>query len=197
MSNAHVLSNHQDNNEVQTINPATGKTIRNWPLQSKAEGEAIVDQAHEAFLAWRTTDMETRAKIIQKIASLLDKNKDDLAKLMAEEMGKPVKQGLGEIERCIRICKYTAEDDYKNLSDEERPLKDGKKGIITYQPLGVILGIQPWNFPLYQVIRYSVPNLMAGNAVLLTLPVRFNIKPLNDVVLDLWLGSNGIQERLA
>ena len=167
MSNAHVLSSHQNNNEVQTINPTTGKPIKNWPLHSKSQGEAIVEKAHEAFLEWRKTDMETRAKIIQKIANALDKHKDSLAKLMAEEMGKPIKQGLGEIERCISICEYTAKEDYKNLMDEERSLNGGKKGIITYQPLGVILGIQPWNFPLYQVIRYSVPNLMAGNSVLL------------------------------
>jgi succinate-semialdehyde dehydrogenase/glutarate-semialdehyde dehydrogenase len=167
MSNVSAFPGSEENNTVQTINPATGEVIKEWPLQTKDQALKVVKGAHQAFQQWRETDMNERAKIILKIASLLEKNKEELAKLMATEMGKPIAQGQGEIERCISICKYTAKEDYKNLTDEERPLEGGEKGIISYEPEGVILGIQPWNFPLYQVVRYSVCNLMAGNAVLL------------------------------
>lgn len=167
MSNVHTLPSSKRSDTVHTINPATGKKIQNYTFQNKETIEEITEHAHKAFLKWRETNMKKRAQLIQKFSDILEANKEDLAKLMAEEMGKPVTQGQGEIDRCINICKYTAEEDYKTLADEERPLEGGKKGIITYQPIGVILGIQPWNFPLYQVVRYAIPNLMAGNAVLL------------------------------
>ena len=86
---------------------------------------------------------------------------------MTEEMGKLEKQGHQEIELCSAICDYTAENGPKSLQDEERELPEGGKGFITYSPMGVIYGIQPWNFPTYQVVRYSIANLMAGNGVLL------------------------------
>ncbi len=85
---------------------------------------------------------------------------------MTKEMGKPIKQSKQEVDNCIAICQYTAQNGPEMLKDESRDF-DGGKGIITYQPLGVILGIEPWNFPLYQVVRYSVPNLLAGNTTVL------------------------------
>ena len=166
MTNTKTSSIHDDKCTA-TINPSTGDIIKEYPIQTKAEVETIVQNAHEAFMKWQKTDMSHRSELILKIAVLLEDNKEELATLMANEMGKPISQGVGEVERCIAICEYTANEDYKVLADEERPLNGGKKGLITYQPIGVILGIQPWNFPLYQVIRYAVPNLMAGNAVLL------------------------------
>lgn len=152
---------------VETINPATGQPLSRYRPQTPEEANNAVDKAHTAFLSWREKSFAQRGQIILQVAKKLEEHKDSLATLMATEMGKVKAQGILEIERCISICEYTAREDYKNLLDEERPLGGGKKGIISYEPMGVILGIQPWNFPVYQVIRYTMPNLMAGNTVLL------------------------------
>jgi succinate-semialdehyde dehydrogenase/glutarate-semialdehyde dehydrogenase len=167
MPNVHALQSNESENQVETINPATEEVVKTFTQQSAEEVSRLIDKAHEAHLKWREKSLEERGKIIKQIAKKLEEHKDDLAEMMAKEMGKVKEQGIGEIDRCIWIANYTADEDYKNLLDEERPLKDGKKGIISYEPLGVIFGIQPWNFPAYQVLRYTIPNLMAGNAVLL------------------------------
>lgn len=152
---------------MTTINPATGKEIQSYDTMTNDEMNKAIESCHEAFLEWKMKPAEERAKIIVNIGKELDKNKDKLAKLMTEEMGKLEKQGHQEIELCSAICDYTAENGPKSLQDEERELPEGGKGFITYSPMGVIYGIQPWNFPTYQVVRYSIANLMAGNGVLL------------------------------
>lgn len=151
----------------KTINPATEQVIKSYTYMSKEEALKAVENCNNAFLNWKTESLEDRAKIIKAIGEKLKANKDDLANLMTTEMGKLVKQSHQEIELCAGICEYTATQGLKKLEDEERELPNGGKGIITYSPLGVIYGIQPWNFPLYQVIRYAIVNLMAGNGVLL------------------------------
>jgi succinate-semialdehyde dehydrogenase/glutarate-semialdehyde dehydrogenase len=108
-----------------------------------------------------------RGKIIKAIGKELKENAEELSKLMTNEMGKLLKQSKQEIELCAGICDWTAANGPDNLKDEERELPDGGKGIITNSPIGVIYGIQPWNFPVYQVMRYSIANLMAGNGILL------------------------------
>ncbi|WPY97606.1 NAD-dependent succinate-semialdehyde dehydrogenase [Christiangramia sp. OXR-203] len=153
--------------KMTTINPATGKEIQSYDTMTNDEMNKAIESCHEAFLEWKMKPAEERAKIIVNIGKELDKNKDKLAKLMTEEMGKLEKQGYQEIELCSAICDYTAENGPKSLQDEERELPEGGKGFITYSPMGVIYGIQPWNFPTYQVVRYSIANLMAGNGVLL------------------------------
>lgn len=167
MTNTHTKTIENMDNNFVTINPTTEDVIDLYPPHSLSDALMIVDHTHNAFEKWKDTSFDHRKKIILDIARLIEEQKDELASLMAQEMGKPITQGLGEVERCIKICEYTANVDYKVLLDEERELNGGKKGIITYEPQGVILGIQPWNFPLYQVIRYAIPNIMAGNAVLL------------------------------
>ena len=153
--------------KMTTINPATGKEIQSYDTMTNDEMNKAIESCHEAFLEWKMKPAEERAKIIINIGKELDKNKEKLAKLMTEEMGKLEKQGHQEIELCSAICDYTAENGPKSLQDEERELPEGGKGFITYSPMGVIYGIQPWNFPTYQVVRYSIANLMAGNGVLL------------------------------
>ncbi len=150
----------------QTINPATEEVIETYEVATDAQAQDIVDASHKAFLAWRGTTFDQRADILRAIAARLRERKDDLKALMTREMGKPIAQGGDEVELCAAICEYTADHGAKALADEERPL-DGGRALVTYQPIGVILGIQPWNFPLYQVVRYSIANLMAGNSVLL------------------------------
>jgi succinate-semialdehyde dehydrogenase/glutarate-semialdehyde dehydrogenase len=150
----------------QTINPATEEVIETYSLMSQEEAEGIVEMCHEAFLDWRKTRFLDRANVLRKTAELIRERKNEYAALMALEMGKTLAHGEQECDLCAAICEYTADRGAEVLADETRDI-DGGRGLVTYQPQGVIYGIQPWNFPLYQVIRYSAANLMAGNTVLL------------------------------
>jgi len=152
---------------LKTMNPANGKSLKDYKMMTDNEMNSAVKSCHEAFLKWKNKSAEERAKIISNIGKKLEENKDELVKLMTNEMGKLLKQGEQEVELCSGICDYTSKNGPKSLKDEERELPEGGKGYISYSPLGVIYGIQPWNFPCYQVVRYSIANLMAGNGVLL------------------------------
>ncbi|WP_334049383.1 NAD-dependent succinate-semialdehyde dehydrogenase [Alteromonas gracilis] len=151
---------------INTYNPATGEKIDHYHLMSAEDAEQAVTRSQEAYLNWRRTSFETRADLLNNLADLMEERIDDLASLMTREMGKVTAQGKQEVQLCAEICRYTAEHGASILEDEHR-IFDGGRAIITYQPIGVILGIQPWNFPLYQVIRYSVSNIMAGNTTVL------------------------------
>lgn len=153
--------------DITTVNPATGENIKEYNYMSKDEVNKIVDASHEAFLEWRKTSHEERAKVINSIGDTLMEYKEELSKLMTEERGKLYSQSLQEVDLCKGICDYTAEKGITALADDEREIENMKKGIVTYQPIGVIYGMQPWNFPAYQVFRYTIANLMAGNSILL------------------------------
>ncbi|KCZ54918.1 aldehyde dehydrogenase [Hyphomonas beringensis] len=153
--------------QLTTINPATGETLKTYPVMSDADMNAAIAKCHEAYLDWRMQSLEERAKVIKAIGEELRKHVDDYAELMTKEVGKLYKDGKQEVELCAQICDYTAEHGPKELADEEREIQTGRKGIVSYSPIGIVYGIQPWNFPLYQAIRYSISNLMAGNGILL------------------------------
>lgn len=152
----------QNSETVETYNPANGELYKTYNKQTKQEAEGIIELAYEAFKSWRQTSLKERAEIVGNIAKELENNKQDLAEMMAKQMGKPISQGEQEVDVCIAICKYTAENGPEILQEEKREV-DGGTGIISYEPIGVILGMQPWNFPCYQALRYSVANFMAGN----------------------------------
>ncbi|WP_352287204.1 NAD-dependent succinate-semialdehyde dehydrogenase [Psychrobacter sp. GW64-MNA-CIBAN-0177] len=153
--------------DITTVNPATGEDIKDYDYMSNDEVNNIVEASHQAFLEWRKTSHEERAKVINSIGETLMKYKEELSRLMTEERGKLYSQSLQEVDLCKAICDYTAEKGVAALADDERDIEGLKKGIVTYQPIGVIYGMQPWNFPAYQVFRYTIANLMAGNSVLL------------------------------
>lgn len=153
--------------DITTINPATGEAIKEYNYMSNDEVNKIVESSHQAFTEWRKTSHKARAKVINSIGETLLKYKEELSKLMTEERGKLYSQSLQEIDLCKAICDYTAEKGVAALADDERDIEGLKKGIVTYQPIGVIYGMQPWNFPAYQVFRYTIANLMAGNSILL------------------------------
>lgn len=153
--------------DITTVNPATGEDIKEYNYMSNDEVNNIVETSHQAFLEWRKTSHEERAKVINSIGETLMKYKEELSRLMTEERGKLYSQSLQEIDLCKAICDYTAEKGVAALADDERDIEGLKKGIVTYQPIGVIYGMQPWNFPAYQVFRYTIANLMAGNSILL------------------------------
>lgn len=153
---------------ITTTNPATGEALETYALMTKEDAFRKVEKAHEAFLDWRKKSHKERAPYLIKIAGALRANAEDLAHLMTRETGKLLKDGKTEVEACAAIFEYTAENGPDVLADEERTHgRDGSRGVVTYQPIGVIYSIQPWNFPLYQPVRVLAANLMAGNACVL------------------------------
>lgn len=149
-----------------TINPTTGQELATYENHTDDELRQIVAAADEAFDEWRRRSLKERADIVAKVGELLTERRDDLARTMTAEMGKLISAGHQEVALCAGICSWTAENCETELADEERPL-DGGRAIVSFQPIGIILGIQPFNFPIYQAIRYSIPQLVAGNTVLL------------------------------
>ncbi len=151
---------------IETINPATGKIIKIYDEMSDAEVNKIIDSTQSAFQTWREYDFSSRAIAMSQIAKNLRHRKDEYALLIAEEMGKPLKQGLAEIEKCALVCDHYAEKAAEYLNSRIIPTQM-QKSYVTYQPLGIIFAIMPWNFPFWQVFRFAAPTLMAGNAAIL------------------------------
>lgn len=156
-----------DKNIIETTNPANGEHLSSYEYMTDDQVEEIIDNSHQAFLSWKTKSYEERGKIIKVIGKELQNYKKELSQLMTDEMGKLLTQSHQEVDLCSGICEYSADNASQFLKNEERELSSGGKGIITYSPIGIIYGIQPWNYPSYQVIRYAIVNLMAGNSVLL------------------------------
>ncbi|MGM0637429.1 MAG: NAD-dependent succinate-semialdehyde dehydrogenase [Pseudomonadota bacterium] len=153
---------------ITTINPATETAIQSYDIMSEKEATDRLEACHAAFLEWRELTHQERAPYLVKIGQTLRDNADELAALMTSETGKLLSDGHIEIELCAAICDYTAQNGPEMLADEERKQGlNGKRGVVSYQPLGVIYSIQPWNFPLYQPIRVLAGNLMAGNGCVL------------------------------
>jgi succinate-semialdehyde dehydrogenase/glutarate-semialdehyde dehydrogenase len=150
-------------NHFTTINPATGKELASYDEMERGEVARIIERANTAFLDWRKKSFAERAKPMKAAGKLLRERAEELAHLMAEEMGKPISDGIAEAQKCATGCDYFAENAEKFLAREEIKT-DATKSFITYRPLGVVLAIMPWNFPFWQVFRFVAPGLMAGNA---------------------------------
>jgi succinate-semialdehyde dehydrogenase/glutarate-semialdehyde dehydrogenase len=151
---------------LETINPTNGERVREYAEASPAEVEKALASAQGAFEAWRRTPFEKRATHMKFAASLLRERQGDLAHLMAIEMGKPLAQGRGEAEKCAWVCEYYA-DAGPGFLAPELVETDARKSYVAFAPLGVVLAVMPWNFPLWQVFRFAAPALMAGNAGIL------------------------------
>ena len=147
----------------QSINPASGTPVSSYEEMQRAEVSKIVEQAHSAFLGWRRTPFRDRAVPLKKAGQILRDKSKEYGRLMAEEMGKPFKDGIAEAEKCATACDYFAEHAEKFLASEDIAT-DAKRSFVTFQPLGVVLAVMPWNFPFWQVFRFAAPALMAGNA---------------------------------
>ncbi|MBO9500687.1 NAD-dependent succinate-semialdehyde dehydrogenase [Brevundimonas sp. A19_0] len=153
---------------ITTVNPATGQELETYDVMTEAEATERLEACHAAFLEWRKTDHSERAKVLKAIAERLRNEAEDLATLMTCETGKLFKDGLTEIEICAAIFDYAAEKGPAALADEERTYgSDGQRGVVSYQPIGVIYSIQPWNFPFYQPVRVLASAVMAGNGCVL------------------------------
>jgi len=151
---------------VQSINPATGEVIATYAEQPATEVQRIVESAVAVQAKWRGLDFGERAAPLRRAASILRRDKERLAVLMAQEMGKPLEQGRSEIEKCAACCDYFSDHAEQFLRAEEIRT-EASRSYVLFQPLGVLLAIMPWNFPFWQVVRAVAPALMAGNAVVL------------------------------
>ena len=151
---------------LNSVNPAIGKLIRSYPEMTIEEVNKIIYLVNDAFKEWKETTLNKRAKLMLNSANVLREQIEELSKLMTEEMGKPIAQSRAEIEKCAWICEYYTANAEKFLEDELIET-DAAKSFVTYQPLGVVLAVMPWNFPFWQVFRFAAPGLMAGNAGLL------------------------------
>jgi len=166
MGHAQMKDYGHSSETIDTYNPATGELHKTYTCHTRDEAEELIEKTHTAFESWKQTSFDDRAKIFNKMAELLRDNQDEIALMMTKQMGKALKDGAGEIELCASICEYTAKNASEILANEEREFSEGT-AIITFQPLGVILAMQPWNFPFYQVIRYAAANIMAGNTTVM------------------------------
>lgn len=147
---------------IKSINPANGSTINTYKELSTKEVAKKIKNTAQTWENWRKVSFCDRAKHMLKLAHLLKSKKEDLAKVITLEMGKPLKESISEIEKCALVCEYYANHTEDFLKDKIVET-DASKSYVSYQPLGVILAVMPWNFPFWQVFRFLAPNLMAGN----------------------------------
>jgi len=151
---------------LQSINPADGSLIREYAETTDSDVAAALAAGAKAFESWRRTSFEVRAAALRRAGGLLRERRDALARLMALEMGKPVTQGLAEADKCAGACDFYAERAERLLAAEPAPT-EASASYVAFEPIGVVLAVMPWNFPLWQVFRFAAPALMAGNVGLL------------------------------
>src|ERR1700729_1547011 len=143
--------------------PANGEVVREFAPLSDDQAEALLARAHAAYLTWRETPVADRAKLFLRFAELMEANAGELARLVTLEMGKPLAQSKGEPGTVVAMFRYYAEHGEELLADEETQVPGFSTVIPRREPVGVVLGIEPWNVPLYQAMRATAPNLMLGN----------------------------------
>lgn len=151
---------------LQTVSPVTGERLRTYPEMQSAEILSVLGEVQEAFLGWRRRAVGERASQCLALAKVLREEKESLSAIITKEMGKPIAQAVAEIEKTVWLCEYYADHGAAFLQDEAVDTNRAES-FVTYQPLGVILIVMPWNYPFWQVFRAAVPALVAGNAVVL------------------------------
>jgi succinate-semialdehyde dehydrogenase/glutarate-semialdehyde dehydrogenase/succinyl-CoA reductase len=151
--------------QLKTINPATEQVLKEYEIYTKEQLSRLVKQARQTFLEWKN-NIDRRAEYLYSFSKELRKNKENLAKTVTQEMGKAIKEARSEVEKCAWTIEYYA-DHGKIFSTSEVVNTDARKSTITFQPLGVVGSIMPWNFPYWQSLRFAAPSLMAGNVIIL------------------------------
>jgi len=147
---------------LQSINPYNQRVIQNYKEHSQDEINSIIYETDGTFSEWKHTSFDTRSELLNNTASILKKNIEIYSKIITMEMGKPIRESSTEIEKCAWVCEYYAENGENFLLPQEIKT-DASKSYVTFQPLGLILAVMPWNFPFWQVFRFAAPTLMAGN----------------------------------
>ena len=151
---------------LRSIDPSTGELIEEFEPMGAAEVDAAVGQAHAAFPAWRDTSFAERSTLMRRVATLLRDDVERLAGVITAEMGKPLAEARAEVQKCAFCCDWYAEHAEGFLADTPSP-SDSPRSFVAFEPIGVVLAVMPWNFPLWQVFRFATPGLMAGNTAVL------------------------------
>ena len=151
---------------ITSINPVTGSIIKSYTADSEQAVLTKIENANAVWADWKGLSLQKKAALLKRTATVLRKEKKELAKLMALEMGKPLQAGLDEIEKCASVCEYYATSGAEHLADQLIET-EASKSYVSFQPLGIVFAIMPWNFPFWQVFRFLAPGLMAGNCGLL------------------------------
>ncbi len=151
---------------LSSRNPATGKIIAEYQETTRTERDDILNRAMSCFRSWRDTSFKERAGVLHRAAEILLAQAEPFGRLMAEEMGKPITQGIAEAKKCAWVCSYYADHAEEFLADIP-VATDADRSYVAFQPLGPVLAVMPWNFPFWQVFRFAAPAIMAGNAAIL------------------------------
>jgi succinate-semialdehyde dehydrogenase/glutarate-semialdehyde dehydrogenase len=153
-------------NVIQSINPYTEEVMNEFSVMSKAELASIVAKARSAYTRWREVPVAQRTALLTRLAAVLRQEKRNYATLITQEMGKPIKDAMAEVEKCAVCAEYYAANAGRML-EPEIVVTEARKSYVAFEPLGIILAIEPWNFPFWQVFRVALPGTVAGNVVLL------------------------------
>jgi len=151
---------------IASVNPATGETIKTFESLDEAQIDDKLQRGADTFSSYHRTAFRERESMMTRAAEILETEKNDFARLMTVEMGKPIKGAVGEAEKCAWVCRYYAETGRQHLADKLIET-NAKKSYVRFEPLGPVLAVMPWNFPFWQVFRFAAPALMAGNVGLL------------------------------
>lgn len=149
-------------NTITTINPFNGKDIKTYSLHTKDEIDSILSTGEKTFKDWKKTSIKERTSLLKKLVKQLEKKREDLSALMTAEMGKPIAQSRAEIDKCVWLCDFYAKNADNFLSDAIIDT-EAQESFISYDPIGGVLAVMPWNYPFWQVFRFAVPTLTAGN----------------------------------
>jgi len=161
-----VEPNFKIMSSIKTVNPTTNKVEKEFEEMNDQQIQSIIAEADKAFQTWRKTSFKKRTELLHTVATIMREKKDLLGKLCSIEMGKLLREGIGEVQLSADIFDYYADNGEKLLADQPLETPTGK-AFLSYQPIGVLLSVQPWNFPFYQITRSAAPNIMAGNTIVL------------------------------
>ena len=166
LSPEEALFLNKNNFAMQTVNPFSGELIQNYPEYSSEQVKLLINQVDNAFHQWKMTSFHHRSQLMSNLQAALLEKKGELAALMVAEMGKVQREALGEIEKCALVCGYYAQN-AESILKHKSIKTEATEAYISYQPIGTILAVMPWNFPFWQVFRFLAPALMAGNTAVL------------------------------
>ncbi|WP_271783801.1 NAD-dependent succinate-semialdehyde dehydrogenase [Aquimarina algiphila] len=153
-------------NTITTIYPFTGEVLKKYTLFTDKEIDTSLHKSEEVFLKWKKQSLQNRTRLLQKLADVLNQQKKEYANLITIEMGKPYRESVAEIEKCIRLIDFYEKNAEQFLADELIET-EAKESFISYDPLGCILAVMPWNYPFWQVMRFAIPTITAGNTAIL------------------------------
>lgn len=170
---------------LRSVNPATGELIQDFEELTDDQLKQKIDLAHSSYLEWRKTSYEDRSVLMKKLGNLFREKSHKLGELITKEMGKPIKQAVAEAEKCAWVCDYYA-DNINELLKKEVVETDASSSYVRFDPIGVVLAVMPWNYPLWQAMRFIAPALMAGNAGLLkhASNVQLSAQAIEDLILE-------------